>query len=136
MHHEAHNTEYYTYHRVLYNNTGGCSKVQVRPDFKTDFCQNWIFPEVTGTSSMVGTRYNIVREVHGTSWKRHHTNSRYGTVQYSTVQCRRTKLYEYSLLVCIIRLETVDESMFHVLLYSSTTSVLDSAIRKEKERNG
>ena len=80
---------------------------------------------------MVGTRYNIVREVHGTSWKRHHTNSRYDTVQYSPM-----KLYEYSLLVCIIRLETVDESMFHVLLHSSTTSVLDSAIRKEKEKNG
>ena len=55
----------------------------------------------------------------------------YGTVQYSTVQYSLTKLlYEYLLLVCIIRLETVDASMFHVFkekseLLHSSTSVLD-----------
>ena len=68
--------------------------------------------EVTSTSSMVVTRYDIVSGVHGTSWYRDTT----------------VKLYEY---FCIIMLETLDKSMFHVL--HSSTSVLDSAIRKKNQ---
>ena len=49
-----------------------------------------------------------------------------------TVRVQSYETVRVLIIVCIIRLETVEDSMFHVLLHSST-SVPDSAMRRKNQ---